>query len=76
MPSAVIRWPLTDRFEVHGEWFGTWTRGLEDETVRTFLGPAGHYVIKPGLELGLRVGWGLTRDAANFYSDVGFAWLY
>lgn len=76
MPSAVLRWPLTECFEVHGEWFGIWTRGLEDETVRTFLGPAGHYVIRPGLELGLRVGWGLTRDAANFYSDFGFAQWY
>jgi hypothetical protein len=76
MPSVVLRWPITERFELHGEWFGTWTRGLEDETVRPFLGPAGHYLITPGLELGLRVGWGLTRDAANFYSDVGFAWLY
>ncbi|MDA0256081.1 MAG: transporter [Planctomycetota bacterium] len=76
MPSVVLRWPLTERFEVHGEWFGTWTRGRDNETVRPFVGPAGHYVIMPGLEAGLRVGWGLTRDAANFYSDVGFAWLY
>lgn len=75
-PSVVLRWPLTEKFEVHGEWFGTWTRGLEDDTVRPFAGPAGHYVITPGLELGVRIGWGLTRDAANFYSDVGFAWLY
>jgi hypothetical protein len=76
MPSVVLRWPLTDRFEVHGEWFGTWTHGLEDETVRPFAGPAGHFVIVPGLELGVRCGWGLTRDAANFYSDAGFAWRY
>jgi hypothetical protein len=76
MPSAVLRIPITERFEVHAEWFGTWTRGLEDEKVRPFVGPAGHYVITPGLELGARIGWGLTHDAANFYSDVGFAWLY
>jgi uncharacterized membrane protein YfcA len=76
MPSAVLRWPLTERFEVHGEWFGTWTDGLEDEKVRPFAGPGGHVVIAPGLELGLRVGWGLTRDAANFYSDFGFARRY
>lgn len=76
MPSVVLRWPITERFELHGEWFGTWTKGLEDETVRPFVGPAGHFVIVPGLEFGARVGWGLTRDAANFYSDIGFAWLY
>jgi hypothetical protein len=76
MPSAVLRIPITERFEMHAEWFGTWPRGLEDEKVRSFVGPGGHYMITPGLELGVRVGWGLTRDAANFYSDFGFAWLY
>lgn len=76
MPSVVLRWPITERFEVHGEWFGTWTRGLEDELVRPFVGPGGHVVIVPGLELGVRIGWGLTRDAASFYSDCGFAARY
>lgn len=76
MPSAVLRIPITERFEVHAEWFGIWTRGLEDEKVRPFVGPGGHYMITPGFELGARIGWGLTRDAANFYSDVGFGWLY
>ena len=76
MPSVVLRMPLTERFEVHAEWFGIWTDGLEDEKVRPFIGPGWHYVLFPGFELGLRVGWGLTQDAANFYSDFGFALRY
>lgn len=76
MPSVVLRMPLTERFEVHAEWFGTWTDGLEDEKVRPFIGPGWHYALFPGFELGLRVGWGLTADAANFYSDFGFALRY
>lgn len=76
MPSLVLRWPMTERMELHAEWFGTWTRGLEDEKVRPFVGPGGHVVLAPGLELGYRCGWGLTQDAANFFSDIGLALRY
>jgi hypothetical protein len=76
MPSLVLRWPVTERIELHAEWFGTWTRGLEDEKVRPFVGPGGHVVLAPGLELGYRCGWGLTQDAANFFSDIGLALRY
>lgn len=76
MPSMVLRWPMSERLEVHAEWFGAWTDGLEDEKVRSFAGPGGHFVLFPGGELGYRCGWGLTEDAANFYSDVGFAMRY
>lgn len=36
LPSAVLRMPVTERWEVHTEWFGSWTDGLEDERVRPF----------------------------------------
>lgn len=73
MPSMVLRLPLTERLEMHAEWFGTWTDGLEDEKVRPFAGPGWHFVVFSGFEIGFRCGWGLTNDAANFYSDFGFA---
>ncbi|MEI8070776.1 MAG: transporter [Planctomycetota bacterium] len=71
-PSVVLRMPVTPRCEVHAEYFGTFTQGLTDETNRPFLSPGMHYMITSRLEIGLRVGWGLTRDAANFFSDAGF----
>lgn len=43
---------------------------------RRAAGPGGHLVLFPGVELGLRCDWGLTGDAANFYSDAGFAVRY
>lgn len=75
-PSAVLRMPITQRFETHAEWFGTFSDGLERNTSRPFFSPGCHFVVTQRFEIGLRVGWGLTRDAANFFSDVGCAWRY
>jgi hypothetical protein len=35
-----------------------------------------HYEIARNVEIGLRVGWGLTPDAAPFFSDAGIAIQY
>ena len=75
-PSAVLRMPVTDRFETHAEWFGTFSDGLARNTSRPFFSPGFHYVLTRRFEIGLRVGWGLTREAANFFSDAGCAWKY
>ena len=75
MPSVVLRAPVTQRFEVHAEWFGSWTQGLPDDSVRPFVGPGTHFMITPNCEIGCRMGWGLTRDAAGYYVDVGIGWL-
>ncbi|MFM7035164.1 MAG: transporter [Planctomycetia bacterium] len=75
-PSTVLRMPVTDRFELHAEWFGTFSDGLPKETSRPFFSPGGHIVLTKRFEIGLRVGWGLTPDAAPFFSDAGCAWRY
>lgn len=75
-PSAVLRMPVTQRFETHLEWFGTFSDGLHRETSRPFFSPGCHVVITRRFEIGLRVGWGLTQDAAPFFSDVGCGWRY
>ena len=71
MPSAVLRMPVTPRWEVHAEWFGSWTQGLPDDSVRPFVGPGTHFMITPRFEIGARMGWGLTNDAAGYYFDTG-----
>ena len=76
MPSVVLRIPVTERWEVHGEWFGSWSQGLADDSVRPFLGPGTHYMITPRFELGCRMGWGLTRDAAGYFVDTGVGWRF
>jgi len=75
-PSVVLRMPLTERLEIHTEWFGSFTSGLEDEQHQPFFSPGGHFVLTERLEIGLRVGWGLTEEAAPFFADVGIAMLY
>jgi hypothetical protein len=33
-------------------------------------------MITPNFEIGCRMGWGLTRDAAGYYFDTGIGWLF
>ena len=75
-PSVVARIPLTNRLEVHAEYFGTFTQGLSHDVSRSFFSPGTHLVIHENLEIGLRVGWGMTAAAANFFSDAGLAIRY
>lgn len=75
-PSVVLRVPVTERWEVHAECFGSYTQGLERDTQRPFFSPGTHYELSENLEIGLRVGWGLTDEAAPFFSDAGIAIKY
>ena len=75
-PSVVLRLPLTNSWEVHAEYFGTYNQGLPEAIDRSFFSPGTHFVIADNVELGLRVGWGLNEDAANFFSDAGLAIRY
>lgn len=73
-PSSVLRMPVTPRFEVHAEWFGSFSQGLADDLHQPFFSPGLHHVLTDRLEIGLRVGWGLSREAAPFFADAGIAW--
>ena len=75
-PSAILRVPLSDRLEVHAEWFGSFTAGVEDSISQPFFSPGFHVMLTKNLEMGLRVGWGLTPDAAPFFSDAGMGWRW
>ena len=76
MPSTVLRIPITERFEVHAEWFGSWTQGLAEDTMQPFAGPGTHFMLTPTFEIGCRMGWGLTRDAAGYFVDTGVGWQF
>ena len=75
-PTVILRVPITERFQVHAEWFETFTEGLPIDTVRPFFSPGTHYLLSENIEVGLRVGWGLNDIAAGFFSDTGIAWRY
>ena len=75
-PSVILRVPLTDRWEVHAEYFDTLTKRNVVDVNRAFFSPGFHYLITKHFEIGLRVGWGVTRAAAPFFSDAGFGWRW
>jgi len=75
-PTVILRVPVTERFELHAEWFETFTEGLPIDTVRPFFSPGTHYLLTENIEVGIRVGWGLNSTAAGFFSDTGVAWRY
>ena len=70
-PSIVLKAPLNDRWVAHGEYFGMFTQNKSDNTAAQYFSPGVHYLINSNCEVGVRVGWGLNQDAANFFSNVG-----
>jgi hypothetical protein len=75
-PTAILRVPVTERWELHAEWFQTVTQGLPIDSVRPFFSPGTHYLLTDNTEVGIRIGWGLNDIAAGFFSDLGVAWRY
>ena len=75
-PSVVLRVPLDEKWHAHVEYFGIYTQGSERDVSRAFISPGAHYLITPNLELGLRLGWGITEDSPNFFSNVGIGWRF
>ena len=75
-PSTVLRMPIGERFQVHSEFFGQFSEGRTSNFSRLFYSPGMHYLVTPNLELGLRLGWGLTDQSARFFSNVGFGWRF
>lgn len=75
-PSTVVKIPIGERWKAHAEYFGVFSDGRADESVQHFFSPGAHYLITPNLEVGARVGWGLNREAPNFFSNAGFGWRY
>jgi hypothetical protein len=75
-PSSVIKIPVGERWKVHAEYFGIFTDGRGDESVQQFFSPGAHYLITPEFEVGVRVGWGLNQEAANFFSNAGLGYRF
>lgn len=73
-PSVVLRVPVGERWTAHAEWFGIFTDHREEDSDIEYFSPGVHYLVTPDLEVGVRVGWGLTDQSAKFFcnSGVGF----
>ena len=75
-PSVVLRVPVTNRWEVHAEYFDTFTPRRFIDVNRAFFSPGTHYMLTKNFEIGLRIGWGVTDSAAPFFSDAGCGWRW
>lgn len=70
-PSVVLKVPVHERWNAHVEYFGIFTQNRADELQIQYLSPGLHYLITPDCEIGFRVGWGVSDDAANLFSNLG-----
>ncbi|MBI1347004.1 transporter [bacterium] len=69
--SVVLKVPVHERCNTHIEYFGLFSDGLANEHNPQYISPGVHYLISPNCEIGVRTGWGLNQDAAQFFSNVG-----
>jgi hypothetical protein len=75
-PSAVLRVPLGERWQVHGEYFGEFSQGKDGDFSKHYLSPGAHYLITENLEVGVRVGWGINHQSDRFFVNAGFGWRF
>jgi hypothetical protein len=70
-PSIVLKIPVAEKWNVHAEYFGIMTDGRAVERCPQYFSPGIHYLVTPNCEIGVRTGWGISKDASNFFSNVG-----
>ncbi len=70
-PSTVMKLPIGEKWKIHAEYFGVFSEGRKNESTQHFFSPGIHYLLSKDLEVGVRVGWGLNDQSANFFSNVG-----
>ncbi len=75
-PSIVLRVPVHEQWNIHAEYFGSFTENRADNRNPQYFSPGVHYLISNDCEIGIRVGWGLNDDAADFFSNVGVGYRF
>src|SRR5262249_57778444 len=70
--GSVGKVPVGERWNVHAEYFGLFSRNKEQEFSKHFISPGAHYLITDDFEVGVRVGWGLNDQSARFFTNAGF----
>ncbi len=75
-PSVVLKIPIGERVNIHGEYFGLFSTNKAEEFNHQYFSPGVHYLVTPDLELGVRVGLGLNEQTSRFFSNVGFGWRF
>lgn len=75
-PSTVLKVPVFERWTVHAEYFGVFSEGRAKDSTQHYFSPGIHYLVNSDLEVGVRLGWGLNDQSANFFNNVGLGWRF
>jgi len=75
-PSTVLKVPVLEQWTAHAEYFGIFSDGRAVDSTQHYFSPGVHYLVTPDLEVGVRLGWGLNDESANFFNNVGFGWRF
>ena len=75
-PSVVLKVPVGERANVHAEYFGIVSTGKERNTNAEYFSTGLHFLMTSDFEVGFRVGWGFTDDAAKFFVNTGIGWRF
>jgi hypothetical protein len=75
-PSTVLKIQLGESWMMHGEYFGVLSQGRARDRSQHYFSPGIHYLLTRDLEIGIRVGWGLNDQAANYFNNIGLGWRY
>jgi len=75
-PSTVLKIPFGEQWSAHVEYFGVFSQGRARDSTQHYFSPGIHYLVTRDLEVGIRAGWGLNNQAANFFSNIGLGWRY
>jgi hypothetical protein len=75
-PSTVLKIPLGESWTVHGEYFGVMSQGRVRDRSQHYFSPGIHYLLTRDLEIGIRVGWGLNDQSADYFNNIGLGWRY
>lgn len=70
-PSIVLKVPVGEKWKAHVEYFGIFSDDRENEQCSQYFSPGIHYLLTRDFEIGLRTGWGLGQDSADFFSNIG-----
>jgi hypothetical protein len=75
-PSTVVKIPVGERWNVHAEYFSLLSDGKADETNQHYGSFGAHVLLTKDVELGVRCGFGLNEEAAQFFNNVGLGWQF
>jgi hypothetical protein len=70
-PSSVLKIAVSERWNVHAEYFAILSSGKERPINVQFASFGGHVLATDDLELGLRWGWGLNETTPAFFTNGG-----